>query len=113
MKSERNRAPSPAQPQASKTLTVVDPPASRPAAAPVRPGRELPSSVLTPPVPPPPPHLDDYESIIGAAQVEALRFLAADVKGKTVKMVNSTAVGGWVLGRVKLLCPLMFVGESP
>lgn len=113
MKSERNRAPSPDQPQASKTLTVVEPPASRPAAAPVRPGRELPSSVLTPPVPPPPPHLDDYESIIGAAQVEALRFLAADVKGKTVKMVNSTAVGGGVAEMLNRLVPLLSELEVP
>src|ERR1700720_2430993 len=56
--------------------------------------RELPSSVLTPPAPPPSPHLDDYKKIIGEAQVDALRFLAHELKGKTLKMVNSTAVGG-------------------
>jgi trehalose synthase len=114
MKSELNRAPAEDQPQTSQTLTVVEPPSSRPAAVPVRTGtRQLPSSVLTPPVPPPPPHLDDYESIIGAAQVQALRFLAADLKGKTVKMVNSTAVGGGVAEMLNRLVPLLSELEVP
>ncbi len=114
MKSELNRAPAEDQPQTSETLTVVEPQSSRPAAIPIRPGtRQLPSSVLTPPVPPPPPHLDDYESIIGAAQVQALRFLAADLKGKTVKMVNSTAVGGGVAEMLNRLVPLLSELEVP
>jgi len=56
--------------------------------------RALPASVLTPPAPAPSPRLDDYRDIIGQAQVDALRFLARDLKGKSIKMVNSTAVGG-------------------
>lgn len=108
MKSELNRAPAPDQPQTSQTLTVVDPPAPSHASVPVRPAaRQLPESVLTPPVPPPPPHLDEYGSIIGDAQVQALRFLAADLKGKTVKMVNSTAVGGGVAEMLNRLVPLL------
>ena len=54
------------------------------------PSRPLPAKLLTPPAPPPPPHLDDYREIIGQPQVDALRFLARDLKGKTLKMVNST-----------------------
>jgi hypothetical protein len=56
--------------------------------------RPLPASVLTPLTPPPSPHLDDYKAIVGQSQLDTLRYLAKELKGKTVKMVNSTAVGG-------------------
>jgi hypothetical protein len=46
---------------------------------------------MTPPPPSPAAHLGDYESIIGQGEVDALRFLAHELKGKTLKMVNSTA----------------------
>jgi trehalose synthase len=75
--------------------------------------RELPKSIFTPPSPPPPPHLDDYESIIGKGQVDALRFLAHDLNGKTVKMVNSTAVGGGVAEMLNRLVPLLSELEVP
>jgi trehalose synthase len=61
----------------------------------------------TPPAPVPPPHLDDYRSIVGTAEVDELRFLAAEVKGKTLKMVNSTAVGGGVAEMLNRLVPLL------
>jgi trehalose synthase len=61
----------------------------------------------TPPVPPPPPHLDDYGSIVGQGNIDSLRFLARDLKGKTVKMVNSTAVGGGVAEMLNRLVPLL------
>jgi trehalose synthase len=61
----------------------------------------------TPPVPPPPPHLDDYRNIIGQANLDALRFLASDLKGKTIKMVNSTAVGGGVAEMLNRLVPML------
>jgi len=76
-------------------------------------GRQLPASVLTPPAPPPPPHLDDYKNIIGQAQVDALRFLARDLKGKTLKMVNSTSVGGGVAEMLNRLVPLLSELEVP
>src|SRR3974390_1009553 len=76
-------------------------------------GRPLPPRVLTPPAPPPPLHLDDYRSIIGQAQVDALRFLARELKGKTVKMVNSTAVGGGVAEMLNRLVPLLSELEVP
>src|SRR5216684_3886088 len=58
--------------------------------------RRAPRTWETPPAPVPAPHLNDYQAIIGAAELDELRFLARDLKSKTVKMVNSTAVGGGV-----------------
>ncbi|HTA48763.1 MAG TPA: glycosyltransferase [Verrucomicrobiae bacterium] len=51
--------------------------------------------------------MDDYQSIVGAADIEELRFLARELKGKTVKMVNSTAVGGGVAEMLNQLVPLL------
>jgi len=76
-------------------------------------GRNLPSSVLTPPAPPPPPHLDDYRSIVGRSEIDALRFLSHEVKGKTIRMVNSTAVGGGVAEMLNRLVPLLSELEVP
>ena len=76
-------------------------------------GRRLPASVLTPPTPAPPPHLDDYASIVGQGQLDTLRFLAKDLKGKTIKMVNSTAVGGGVAEMLNRLVPLMSELDVP
>jgi trehalose synthase len=61
----------------------------------------------TPPVPQPPARLDDYQSIIGQASLDSLRFLARDLKGKTIKMVNSTAVGGGVAEMLNCLVPML------
>jgi trehalose synthase len=69
--------------------------------------RPLPARVLTPPAPAPLPHMEDYHSIIGQAEVNALRFLAHEVKGKTVNMINSTAVGGGVAEMLQRLVPLL------
>jgi trehalose synthase len=68
-----------------------------------KPGRNL----DTPPVPPPPPHFDDYQEIVGGAGLDELRFLAQQLKGKTIKMVNSTAVGGGVAEMLNRLVPLL------
>src|SRR5262249_32932161 len=78
-----------------------------------RPTRQLPSALLTPPTPPPPPHLDDYKTIIGQAQVDALRYLAQGLKSKTMKMVNSTAMGGGVAEMLNRLVPLLTELEVP
>jgi trehalose synthase len=75
--------------------------------------RQLPASLLTPPAPPPPPHLEDYRNIIGQGQVDALRFLARELKGKTIKMVNSTSVGGGVAEMLNRLVPLLSELEVP
>ena len=68
-----------------------------------KPGRNL----DTPPIPPPPPHLDDYQSVVGGADLDELRFLAQQLKGKSLKMVNSTAVGGGVAEMLNRLVPLL------
>lgn len=72
-----------------------------------RASRQLPASVLTPPAPPPAPHMDDYRPIVGQAMLDSLRFLANELKGKTIKMVNSTAVGGGVAEMLNRLVPLL------
>jgi len=69
--------------------------------------RRQPRSRATPPAPVPAPRLDDYKSIVGAADIDELRFLAQELKGKTVKMVNSTAVGGGVAEMLNQLVPLL------
>jgi trehalose synthase len=76
-------------------------------ASPSRERRATPRPWQTPPAPVPAPHLDDYEPIVGAAELSELRFLARELKGKTVKMVNSTAVGGGVAEMLNRLVPLL------
>ncbi|MGH9497940.1 MAG: glycosyltransferase [Terriglobales bacterium] len=61
----------------------------------------------TPPAPAPQARLDDYRSIIGQGNLDSLRFLARDLKGKTIKMVNSTAVGGGVAEMLNCLVPML------
>lgn len=75
--------------------------------------RRLPASMQTPPTPPPPPHLDDYRDIVGQSQLDTLRFLAQQLQGKTIKMVNSTALGGGVAEMLNRLVPLLSELEVP
>jgi hypothetical protein len=75
---------------------------------PLRPERRtVPRTWETPPAPVPAPHLDDYQTIVGTAELDELRFLARELKGKTMKMVNSTAVGGGVAEMLNRLVPLL------
>lgn len=120
MKSKDERATAPSSLASSQTRAQEAEPEAVASPAPAvrtartrRSDRQLPASLLTPPAPPPPPHLDDYQSIIGQAQVDALRFLARDLKGKTLKMVNSTAVGGGVAEMLNRLVPLLSELEVP
>lgn len=69
--------------------------------------RRRPRIPETPPVPPPPPRLDDYEPILGRPELDELRFLARAVRGRTMKMVSSTAVGGGVAEMLNRLVPLL------
>src|SRR5579863_416118 len=83
----------------------------QPAVAPLAPpqagrGRK-PRIPETPPPPPSPPRLEDYEPIIGRAQLDELRVLARGMHNKTAKMVNSTAVGGGVAEMLNSLVPLL------
>ncbi|MGA7629687.1 MAG: glycosyltransferase [Terriglobales bacterium] len=84
---------------------------SAPPANPER--RKAPRSWETPPAPVAPPPFDAYENIVGAAELDELRFLARELKGKTVKMVNSTAVGGGVAEMLNRLVPLLGELEVP
>src|ERR671936_1895151 len=99
-----------------RTDTVVPPEKERRVTTvPVPPVRERRKYKIseTPPPPPPPPRLMDYEPIIGKAEIDELRFLARHLRGKTVKMVNSTAVGGGVAEILNRLIPLMNELEVP
>ena len=75
--------------------------------------RKTPRSWETPPAPVVAPPFSAYESIVGAAELDELRFLARELKGKTVKMVNSTAVGGGVAEMLNRLVPLLGELEVP
>src|SRR6476661_8141597 len=59
------------------------------------------------PPPPAPPRFEDYAPIIGKPELDEIRFLARHLRGKTVKMVNSTALGGGVAEILNRLVPLM------
>jgi len=52
-------------------------------------------------------HLDDYVPVVGAPEIDELRTLAAKLSGRTVQMVNSTAMGGGVAEILNRLVPLM------
>jgi trehalose synthase len=60
-----------------------------------------------PPAPAPPPHLADYKAIVGEADIDELQLLARALKHRSVKMVNSTAVGGGVAEMLSRLVPLL------
>jgi trehalose synthase len=51
--------------------------------------------------------LDDYVPLLGAQEVDDLRAIAKPLAGRTVQMVNSTAVGGGVAEILSRLIPLI------
>jgi trehalose synthase len=55
----------------------------------------------------PPAKLKDYQPIIGRPELDELYFLAQKLQGKTVKMVNSTALGGGVAELLTSLVPML------
>src|SRR5437660_10790209 len=50
--------------------------------------------------------LDDYAELLGAGEIEELRALAGPLQGRSIQMVNSTAVGGGVAEILTRLVPL-------
>src|SRR5258708_27159550 len=50
--------------------------------------------------------LDDYAELLGAGETEELRALAKPLRGRSIEMVNSTAVGGGVAEILNRLVPL-------
>ncbi|HUJ82238.1 MAG TPA: glycosyltransferase [Candidatus Acidoferrales bacterium] len=60
--------------------------------------------------PAPPTHiasLDDYTNVVTSGEIAELRALAARLHGRSVQMVNSTAVGGGVAEILTRMVPLM------
>jgi trehalose synthase len=51
--------------------------------------------------------LNDYASIVGGDQIEAVKALGEKLKGKSIMHVNSTALGGGVAEILQNLVPLM------
>lgn len=75
--------------------------------------RRNPRISTQPPPPATPPRFEDYAPIIGRPELDEIRFLARHLRGKTVKMVNSTAVGGGVAEILNRLVPLLNELEVP
>ena len=50
--------------------------------------------------------LDDYAEAVGAGEIEELRALAKPLRGRSIEMINSTAVGGGVAEILNRLVPL-------
>ncbi len=50
--------------------------------------------------------LDDYAELLGAAEIEELRALAKPLRGRSIEMINSTAIGGGVAEILNRLVPL-------
>lgn len=51
--------------------------------------------------------LDDYREVVGGPEIDELRSLAAKLKGRRLKHVNSTAVGGGVAEILSRMVPLL------
>jgi trehalose synthase len=50
--------------------------------------------------------LDDYAKLLGAGEIEEMRALAKPLRGRSMEMINSTAVGGGVAEILNRLVPL-------
>jgi len=50
--------------------------------------------------------LEDYGRLLGAGEIEELRALAKPLRGRSIEMINSTAVGGGVAEILTRLIPL-------
>lgn len=54
-----------------------------------------------------PPSLFDYREVVGPDVIEELTILASHVGGRSIKMINSTAVGGGVAEMLRRVVPLL------
>jgi trehalose synthase len=50
--------------------------------------------------------LDDYAALLGQGEIDELRILAQPLRGRSIEMINSTAVGGGVAEILNRLLPL-------
>jgi trehalose synthase len=69
--------------------------------------RKSPRSKEPPTTTPAPPRLEDYQSLIGKPELDELLYLAQALRGKAIKMVNSTSVGGGVAEMLNRVVPLL------
>lgn len=51
--------------------------------------------------------LDDYREVVGGPEIDELRALAAKIRGRRMKHVNSTSVGGGVAEILSRMVPLL------
>ena len=51
--------------------------------------------------------LENYADVVGAGEIEELRVLAKPLRGRSIEMINSTAVGGGVAEILNRLVPLV------
>lgn len=65
------------------------------------------SPVIAPPAAAAPTQLRHYAPIVGQPELDDIQFLARELAGRTLKMVNSTAVGGGVAEILSRLVPLL------
>ena len=101
------KRPKSSSPPATAAPSPGKAPPPQPKEAALQERRRAPRIPEAPPVPVPAARLDDYEPVIGKPELDELRFLAGSLRGKTAKMVNSTAVGGGVAEILNRLVPLM------
>src|SRR5260370_40286648 len=48
----------------------------------------------------------EYAELLGAGEIEELRALAKPLRGRSIEMINSTAIGGGVAESLNRLVPL-------
>jgi trehalose synthase len=53
--------------------------------------------------------LEEYARLLGEGEIEELRALAKPLRGRSIEMINSTAVGG---GVAEILCRLLPLGDE-
>ena len=56
---------------------------------------------------PTPPRLEDYQCLVGKPELDELLYLAQSLRGKAIKMVNSTKLGGGVAEMLNRVVPLL------
>jgi hypothetical protein len=69
--------------------------------------RKRPRIATVPRTPPPPPSLADYESIVDRADLDEIRWIAHQLRGKRLKLINATALGGTIADALSRIVPLL------
>ena len=69
--------------------------------------RKSPRAKKTPPPTPAVPQLQDYQPLVGKSEIDELLYLAQGLRGRSIKMVNSTHMGGGVAEMLDRVVPLL------